>query len=58
MKLAALGIPHEFETETTVCRPAGLPSAEAHSFAYYNQVSQKAIAFLAQRLEKERLRMP
>jgi S-formylglutathione hydrolase FrmB len=58
MKLAALGIPHEFETETTVRGPEVLPAVEAHSFAYYNQVAGKAIAFLAQRLEKERLRMP
>ncbi|MEX0711178.1 MAG: alpha/beta hydrolase-fold protein [Pirellulales bacterium] len=48
MKLAALGIPHECDLET---------SAGGHGWAYYNHVGPAAIAFIADRLEKERLRL-
>jgi enterochelin esterase-like enzyme len=48
MKLAALGIPHEHDLETT---------AGGHGFDYYNAMVPRAIAFLAERLEKERRRV-
>jgi S-formylglutathione hydrolase FrmB len=48
MKLQALGIPHECDLET---------SAGGHGFAYYNNMAPRAIAFLAERLRKERLRV-
>jgi pimeloyl-ACP methyl ester carboxylesterase len=48
MKLAALGIPHECDLETT---------AGGHGFDYYNAMAPRAIAFLAERLEKERRRV-
>jgi S-formylglutathione hydrolase FrmB len=48
MKLAALGIPHEFDLET---------SAGGHGFDYYNRMAPRAITFLAERLERERLRV-
>jgi pimeloyl-ACP methyl ester carboxylesterase len=48
MKLASLGIPHERDLETT---------GGGHGFAYYNTMAPKAIAFLAERLERERLRV-
>ena len=48
MKLSALGIPHEFELEM---------EAGGHSWDYYNHMSPAAIGFLAERLERERLRI-
>jgi S-formylglutathione hydrolase FrmB len=48
MKLSALGIPHEYDLETT---------AGGHGFKYYNQMAPRAIAFLVERLEKERRRV-
>jgi S-formylglutathione hydrolase FrmB len=48
MKLAALGIPHECDLETT---------AGGHGFDYYNAMAPRAVAFLAGRLEKERRRV-
>jgi hypothetical protein len=48
MKLAALGIPHEYDLET---------SAGGHGFAYYNHMVSRAVAFLVERLERERLRV-
>jgi S-formylglutathione hydrolase FrmB len=48
MKLVALGIPHEYDLETT---------AGGHGFAYYNHMVPRAVAFLAERLERERLRL-
>jgi enterochelin esterase-like enzyme len=48
MKLAALGIPHEYDLET---------AAGGHGFDYYNAMAPHAIAFLAERLEKERRRV-
>jgi S-formylglutathione hydrolase FrmB len=47
MKLASLGIPHDHDLET---------SAGGHSWDYYNHMAPRAIEFLVQRLEKERLR--
>jgi S-formylglutathione hydrolase FrmB len=49
MKLAALGIPHEHDLETT---------GGGHSFGYYNRMAPRALAFIAERLERERLRLP
>jgi S-formylglutathione hydrolase FrmB len=48
MKLAALGIPHECDLEST---------AGGHGFDYYNAMAPRAVAFLAERLEKERRRV-
>lgn len=48
MKLAALGIPHEYDLET---------SGGGHGFAYYNRMAPAAIAFVAARLDQERLRV-
>jgi pimeloyl-ACP methyl ester carboxylesterase len=48
MKLAALGIPHECDLET---------SAGGRGFAYYNHMVPRAVAFLVERLERERLRV-
>jgi pimeloyl-ACP methyl ester carboxylesterase len=48
MKLYSLGIPHECDLET---------SAGGHGFAYYNHQAEKAIGFVIQRLEQERLRI-
>jgi S-formylglutathione hydrolase FrmB len=48
MKLAALGIPHEHDLET---------SGGGHGFEYYGRMSEKALAFVAARLESERLRV-
>ncbi|MGD9724253.1 MAG: alpha/beta hydrolase [Pirellulales bacterium] len=48
MKLAALGIPHAYDLET---------SGGGHGFEYYNRVAEKAIGFLVERLESERLRV-
>jgi enterochelin esterase-like enzyme len=48
MKLAALGIPHECDLETT---------AGGHGFDYYNAMAPRAVSFLVERLEKERRRV-
>ena len=48
MKLASLGVPFECDLET---------EGGGHGFAYYNRMAEKAVTFLAQRLEKERLRL-
>ncbi|MGD9645797.1 MAG: alpha/beta hydrolase [Pirellulales bacterium] len=48
MKLAALGIPHEHDLETT---------GGGHGFEYYDRMAPAAIKFLAERLEHERLRV-
>ena len=49
MKLASLGVPFECDLET---------SAGGHGFGYYNCMAERAIGFLAERLEQERLRLP
>jgi enterochelin esterase-like enzyme len=48
MKLYSLGIPHECDLETI---------AGGHSWTYYNHMMPAAFAFLADRLERERLRI-
>jgi len=48
MKLAALGIPHECDLDTTAGR---------HGFEYYNAMAPRAVSFLVERLEKERRRV-
>ena len=48
MKLWSLGVPHECDLETSGC---------GHSFEYYSKMAPKAIQFLVDRLEKERLRV-
>jgi S-formylglutathione hydrolase FrmB len=48
MKLNAIGIMHEHDLETT---------GGGHSFEYYNRMVPKAMQFIAERLERERLRV-
>ena len=48
MKLWSLGIPFECDLETT---------GGGHGFEYYNRQADRAIDFLARRLEQERLRV-
>lgn len=48
MKLWSLGVPHEYDLQT---------SGGGHSFTYYSRMAPRAIEFLLQRLEKERLRV-
>jgi S-formylglutathione hydrolase len=49
MKLAALGIPHEHVLDQT---------GGGHGFEYYSKMAPQAIGFIAERLERERLRVP
>ncbi len=44
MKLAALGIPHERDLDTT---------GGGHGFAYYDRMAPQAIGFIAERLDRE-----
>ena len=44
MKLAALGIPHDRDLDTT---------GGGHGFAYYDRMAPKAMAFIAERLDRE-----
>jgi pimeloyl-ACP methyl ester carboxylesterase len=48
MKLYSLGVPYEADLET---------AAGGHGFEYYNHMAGRAVDFLAERLEKERLRV-
>ena len=48
MKLSALGIPHECDLQT---------SGGGHGFEFYNRMAPRAIGFIAERLERERLRV-
>jgi len=48
MKLYSLGIPHKCDLETTV---------SGHGFDYYNIMAEKAVKFIADSLERERLRV-
>jgi S-formylglutathione hydrolase FrmB len=48
MKLNAIGIPHEHDLETT---------GGGHGFAYYEKMAPMAVRFIAERLERERLRI-
>lgn len=48
MKLAALGIPHEADLTT---------EAGGHGFPYYDAMAEPVVTFLADRLERERLRI-
>lgn len=48
MKLYSLGIMHEHDLET---------SAGGHGWEYYNHMAPKALEFVAQRLDQERLRV-
>ena len=48
MKLYSLGVPFECDMET---------KGGGHGFGYYNIMAERAIGFLAERLEKERLRV-
>ena len=48
MKLAALGVMHECDLETV---------GGGHGFGYYNMMADKAIGFVSERLERERMRI-
>ena len=48
MKLSSMGIPHECDLETT---------GGGHGFPYYNVMAERAVTFLRERLEQERLRV-
>jgi S-formylglutathione hydrolase FrmB len=48
MKLASLGVPFECDLET---------EGGGHSFEYASRMAPRAIGFIADRLEKERLRV-
>ena len=48
MKLWSLGVPFECDLET---------EAGGHSFKYASHMAPRAIGFVAQRLEQERLRV-
>ncbi len=48
MKLAALGIPHQCDLDT---------SGGGHGFEYYSRMAEPALTFIAARLESERLRV-
>jgi S-formylglutathione hydrolase FrmB len=48
MKLHSLGVPFECEMEVT---------AGGHGFKYYNRMAQRAVDFIAERLDRERLRL-
>ena len=47
-KLAAIGIPHDCDLET---------QAGGHTWAYYDHMAPRAIGYLMERLERERLRV-
>jgi len=47
-KLVALGVPHDCDLETT---------AGGHTWDYYNHMARAAVGHLADRLERERLRL-
>ncbi len=49
MKMAALGIPHTCDLETT---------GGGHGFEYYDRMAETAVSFLVECLESERLRVP
>ncbi|REK27955.1 MAG: esterase [Planctomycetota bacterium] len=48
MKLSALGVPHTCDLET---------SGGGHGFEYYNRMAETAIGFIANALDRERLRV-
>lgn len=48
MKLWSLGIPHEYDLETT---------GGGHGFDYYNRMADRAVGFLATKLDEERRRV-
>ena len=48
MKLWSLGVPFECDLET---------DAGGHSFDYFCHMAERSVGFLAERLERERLRI-
>jgi S-formylglutathione hydrolase FrmB len=48
MKLWSLGVPHEYDLET---------SAGGHGFEYYNHMAPRALDFIVKRLDQERSRI-
>jgi S-formylglutathione hydrolase FrmB len=49
MKLSSLGVPHECDLET---------EGGGHGFGYYNVMAERAIQYLAEKLNQERRRLP
>jgi len=48
MKLYSLGVPHQYDLTTT---------GGGHGFDYYNRMAERAIGFLAEKLDEERRRI-
>jgi S-formylglutathione hydrolase FrmB len=48
MKLSSLGVPFECDLET---------NNGGHSYQYFSHMAERAVGFLAERLNKERLRV-
>jgi S-formylglutathione hydrolase FrmB len=48
MKLYSLGVPHEYDLET---------SGGGHGFEYYSVMAERAVSFIAERLDQERKRL-
>jgi hypothetical protein len=48
MKLSSLGVPYECDLETI---------AGGHGIDYYTHMAERSVGFLAERLERERLRV-
>jgi S-formylglutathione hydrolase FrmB len=48
MKLWSLGVPHEYDLDTT---------GGGHGFEYYNRMAERAVGFLASKLDEERRRI-
>ena len=48
MKLYSLGVPHECDLDTT---------GGGHGFEYYNVLAERAVTFIAERLDQERRRL-
>lgn len=49
MKLYSLGVPHEYDLET---------SAGGHGFEFYNAMAPRAVSFIVDALEQEHVRLP
>ena len=48
MKLQSLGVPHESDLDTVV---------RGRGFTYYTKMAEVAVGFIAERLDRERMRI-
>jgi hypothetical protein len=48
MKMGSMGVPYTADMET---------EAGGHGFLYYNHMAERAVGFIAERLEQERRRI-